>query len=146
MARTWNIGKFGVLVLYIHIFMQWHHVFCPVDTDLHSLIFLINLCLCPRVCATGLTPTVATTVAKKRSYLINCTLSITHEVVYPKKNRLIVRTYTGQDVYWSERLRSGRNVYGCWWKRTRVLVPGHSGLLQQRLTGFALLCSKQKSY
>ena len=32
-------------------------------------------------------------VAKKRSYLINCTLSITHEVVYPKKNtRLIIHT------------------------------------------------------
>ena len=32
-------------------------------------------------------------VAKKRSYLINCTLSITHEVVYPKKNtHLIIHT------------------------------------------------------
>ena len=32
-------------------------------------------------------------VAKKQSYLINCTLSITHEVVYPKKNtHLIIHT------------------------------------------------------
>ena len=32
-------------------------------------------------------------VAKKRSYLINCTLSITHEVVNPKKNtHLIIHT------------------------------------------------------
>ena len=30
------------------------------------------------------------------------------------KFRYRVRTYTGQDVYWSERPRSGRNVYGCW--------------------------------
>ena len=55
-------------------------------------------------------------VAKKRSYLIKCTLSITQEVVYPKKNTL---------AFWLCR--------SIWWPSSRCtnFIP-HSSRLQLR--------------
>ena len=73
---------------------------------------------------------------KKRSYLINCTLSIAHEVVYPKKNtHLIIHTLT---LYCT--LSDGLEVKLCiwlcqsiWWPSSRCTnFTPHSARLQLR--------------